>query len=64
MHDEAKPDAGTVGLVTAIIRQAVQDSHTPKHRDSAKSFFASLAFVSLADAIGLDPDAIRKRLKI
>ena len=63
MHADTKPDAGAVGLITAIIRQAVQDSHTPKHRDGAKVFFASAGFELLADAIGLDADAIRKRLR-
>ena len=65
MHEaETKPDGGTVGLITAIIKSAVEDLHDrdPKHRDSAKVFFASVGFELLADAVGLDADAIRERI--
>ena len=64
MHADTKPDAGAVGLITAIIKSAAEDlhDHEPRQRESAKVFFVSAGFELLADAIGLDPDAIRRRL--
>lgn len=62
---DSRPGGGFKGLAVAIIRQAVWDIRNGNtwQRATAGRFILDDNFDELADAIGLNPDAVRERLR-
>jgi len=62
-EQDTSPECGFAGLATAIIGGGLADLKELRHRERARAFFVSCWFDVLADASGLDPVAVRERLR-
>ncbi len=62
-HADDRPGSGYAALAAGIIGSGMADLKEPRHRDQARAFFAGVWFGVLAEAAGLDPDAVRERLR-